>query len=109
MGSLGLAFERAASLTDSALGGRPRRGKSPTFGGRRPARNKALRKRSSTCALVLCSSSAFGVIHESVALGLGLGAALLLVDALGWRVVSVLFDRERLVTGTSGTRVRERG
>jgi hypothetical protein len=40
---------------------------------------------------------------------LGLGAALLLVDALGWRVVSVLFDRERLVTGTSGTRVRERG
>lgn len=44
-------------LTDSDFGGRPRRGMSPTSGGRRPVRNKALRKRSSTCALVLRSSS----------------------------------------------------
>ena len=51
----------------------------------------------------------FGVIHESVALGLGLGAALLLIDALGWRIVSVTFNRERLVTGSSGERVRGRG
>ena len=41
----------------------------------------------------------FGVIHASTTLALGLGAALLLEDALGWRLVSVVFDRERLVTG----------
>jgi ABC-2 type transport system permease protein len=29
-----------------------------------------------------------------------LGAALLLVDGLGWRIVSPMFDRERLVTGS---------
>jgi ABC-2 type transport system permease protein len=59
--------------------------------------------------LAVAGLLSFGVIHESVALGLGLGAALLVIDALGWRVVSVLFDRERLVTGNSRTRVRERG
>ena len=53
----GSRVEGAASLTDSVFGGRPRRGMSPTFRGRRPARNKAPRKRSSTCALVLRSSS----------------------------------------------------
>jgi hypothetical protein len=32
------------------------------------------------------------------------GPALLLLDALGWRIVSPAFDRERLITGTaSGT------
>jgi len=44
-------------LTGSVLGGRPRRGNSPTFCGRRPARKRALRKRTSMCALVLRSSS----------------------------------------------------
>jgi ABC-type Na+ efflux pump permease subunit len=41
-----------------------------------------------------------GVIHATLGLALGLGAALLLVDGLGWRIVSAMFDRERLITGT---------
>jgi ABC-2 type transport system permease protein len=43
-----------------------------------------------------------GGAHDLVALAVGLGAALLAVDAVGWRVVAALFDRERLVTGRSG-------
>jgi len=50
--------------------------------------------------LAVTALLSFGVIQQSVTLGVGLGAALLMIDALGWRVVSVLFDRERLVTGT---------
>jgi hypothetical protein len=51
-------------------------------------------------AVVLTSLVAFDVIHATVGLALGLGAALLIADALGWRIVSPLFDRERLITGT---------
>jgi ABC-2 type transport system permease protein len=50
--------------------------------------------------IILTSLIAFGVIHATLGLALGLGAALLVVDRVGWRVVSALFDRERLVTGT---------
>jgi ABC-2 type transport system permease protein len=50
--------------------------------------------------IILTSLIAFGVIHATLGLALGLGAGLLVVDRLGWRVVSVLFDRERLITGT---------
>jgi hypothetical protein len=42
----------------------------------------------------------FDVIHATLGLAFGLGALLLVLDRLGWRVVSVLFDRERLITGT---------
>ena len=49
--------------------------------------------------LAVTALLSFGVIQQSVALGVALGAALLLVDVLGWRIVSALFDRERLVTG----------
>ena len=42
----------------------------------------------------------FNVIHATLGLALGLGIALLVGYRLGWRVVSALFDRERLVTGT---------
>jgi ABC-2 type transport system permease protein len=42
----------------------------------------------------------FNVIHATLKLALGLGVALLVLDRLGWRVVSALFDRERLITGT---------
>jgi len=52
--------------------------------------------------LAVTALLSFGVIQQSVALGLGLGAALLVVDVLGWRIVSVMFSRERLVTGRSG-------
>ncbi len=50
--------------------------------------------------VAVTSLIAFDVIPASLALALGLGAALLLADALGWRIVSPMFDRERLVTGT---------
>jgi len=41
-----------------------------------------------------------GGFHVTLGLAIGLGAALLLVDSLGWRVVSPMLDRERLITGT---------
>ena len=44
---------------------------------------------------------AFNVIHATLGLALGLGAALLLLDGLGWRIMSAIFDRERLITRTS--------
>ena len=43
---------------------------------------------------------AYHVIHATVGLALGLAAALLLANSLGWRFVSAMFDRERLITTT---------
>jgi ABC-type Na+ efflux pump permease subunit len=40
------------------------------------------------------------VIHATRGLAIGAGIALLLAIRVGWRVVSALFDRERLITGT---------
>ena len=37
-----------------------------------------------------------GVIQQAIVV---VAAALLLIDLLGWRIVSTMFDRERLVTG----------
>ena len=51
-------------------------------------------------AVIVSALIAFGVIHATVGLALGLGVLLLVLDRLGWRVVSALFDRERLITGT---------
>jgi hypothetical protein len=42
----------------------------------------------------------FNVITPTLGLALGLAAALLIVDVLGWREVAAMLDRERLVTGT---------
>jgi len=42
----------------------------------------------------------FNVITPTLGLALGLAAALLIVDVLGWRAVAAMFDRERLITGT---------
>ena len=44
--------------------------------------------------------TALNVIHATVGLAVGAGAVLLLADRLGWRLVSAMFDRERLVTGS---------
>lgn len=41
----------------------------------------------------------FQIIRPSVPLAIGLAVALLVADAAAWRVVSRLFDPERLVTG----------
>jgi ABC-2 type transport system permease protein len=50
--------------------------------------------------LAVTTLIAFDVIHASLALGLALGVALLLLNRVGWRLVSALFDRERLIAGT---------
>jgi hypothetical protein len=52
------------------------------------------------CSRVVTTLIAIGKIHVTLGLALGLGAALLLLDAQGWRIVSPAFDRERLITGT---------
>ncbi len=45
----------------------------------------------------------FQVITPSVPLAVGCALALLAIDLLAWRVVSGMFDRERLVTGHSAS------
>ncbi len=50
--------------------------------------------------LAIIALMQFKVITPSTSLALTLAAALLIVDALGWRVVAAIFDRERLVTGS---------
>ncbi|MGF1428008.1 ABC transporter permease [Kitasatospora sp. LaBMicrA B282] len=49
--------------------------------------------------LAVTSLMSFGVIKPTLTLALGLAAALLAIDLLAWRLVAVLFDRERLITG----------
>lgn len=46
----------------------------------------------------------FRVITPSVPLAIGIAAGLATLDGVAWRVVSYLFDRERLVTGARGRR-----
>ncbi|SEL47010.1 ABC transporter permease [Streptacidiphilus jiangxiensis] len=41
----------------------------------------------------------FDVIQPSVGLAVGLGAGLLVIDLIAWRLVAAMFHRERLVTG----------
>jgi ABC-type transport system involved in multi-copper enzyme maturation permease subunit len=43
---------------------------------------------------------ALNVIHATLSLALGLAAALLVLNRLGWRITSAMFDRERLIAGT---------
>jgi ABC-type transport system involved in multi-copper enzyme maturation permease subunit len=43
---------------------------------------------------------AFNVIPPTPAVALAFGAALLILDRLGWRIASAIFDRERLITGS---------
>jgi len=53
--------------------------------------------------LVLVTSFiAFDVIAPTLGLAVGFGAVLLIADAMGWRIVAPMFDRERLITGTRG-------
>jgi ABC-type Na+ efflux pump permease subunit len=51
-------------------------------------------------AIAVAYLIALNVIHATLGLALVVAAALLVLDGLGWRVVSAAFDRERLVTGT---------
>jgi hypothetical protein len=45
-------------------------------------------------------ATSFDVIHATLRLAIGL-AVLLLANALGWRIVAPMFDRERLLTATT--------
>ena len=51
-------------------------------------------------AILVAYLTAFNVIHATPGLVLGVAAALLVLDGLGWRIVSAAFDRERLITGS---------
>jgi ABC-2 type transport system permease protein len=51
-------------------------------------------------AIAVTSLVAYKVIPASTGLAVALGAALLAVDRIGWRVTSAAFDRERLITST---------
>lgn len=50
--------------------------------------------------LAIAALIAFNAVHASLALAIGLAAALLTLDGLGWRIMLAMFDRERLITGT---------
>jgi hypothetical protein len=49
----------------------------------------------------LTSLVSFQIITPSVPLAVGCALGLLVIDLLAWRIVSRLFDPERLVTGHS--------
>jgi ABC-type transport system involved in multi-copper enzyme maturation permease subunit len=51
-------------------------------------------------AVVILYLIAYDVIPASLGLALGFAVLLVVLDVLGWRIVSAMFDRERLVTGT---------
>lgn len=50
--------------------------------------------------IIVTTMLAFGAIHPSAQLAFGLGIGLVVLNRLGWRVVTHLFDRERLIIGT---------
>jgi hypothetical protein len=49
--------------------------------------------------LAIVALMQFKVITPSTGLAIGLAAVLLAVDALGWRAVGAMFDRERPIAG----------
>ena len=49
--------------------------------------------------LAIVALMTFNVITPSTGLAVGLAAVLLALDALGWRAVAAMFDRERLIAG----------
>lgn len=51
-------------------------------------------------ALLVAYLVSFNVIPESFPVALAFGLALIVADVLGWRLVTALFDRDRLITST---------
>jgi ABC-2 type transport system permease protein len=49
--------------------------------------------------LAIVSLMSFRVIQPTLAVAVTFGVGLLAIDGLAWRVVSAMFDRERLITG----------
>jgi len=50
-------------------------------------------------SVLVTSLIAFNVIRPSLVVALGGAVALLVLNRLGWRITSAMFDRERLITG----------
>jgi ABC-2 type transport system permease protein len=50
--------------------------------------------------VAVTSLIAFNVIPATARVALGFGIALLILDRIGWRFASAIFDRERLITST---------
>jgi ABC-2 type transport system permease protein len=50
--------------------------------------------------IAVTSLIAYKVIHPTLGITVGLAAALVVLDRLGWRITSASFDRERLITST---------
>jgi ABC-type transport system involved in multi-copper enzyme maturation permease subunit len=50
-------------------------------------------------AIAVTTLIAVNVIHPTARLAFALGLVLLIANRLGWRIVSAMFDRERLITG----------
>ncbi len=50
--------------------------------------------------VIMSSLVAFDVIQATRGLAIGVGVVLLVFDRWGWRIVSAMFDRERLITGS---------
>jgi ABC-type transport system involved in multi-copper enzyme maturation permease subunit len=48
--------------------------------------------------VAVTSLIAFDVIHATLGLALGLTVVLVVADGLGWKIMSAMFDRERLLT-----------
>jgi ABC-2 type transport system permease protein len=61
---------------------------------------------SSLPPLAITSLMTFGIIKPTLTLAVILAAILLAVDLAGWRVVATLFNRERLITGTTARHTR---
>jgi ABC-type Na+ efflux pump permease subunit len=51
-------------------------------------------------SVVVTSLIAFDTIQPTVGVAIGFGAALLVLDGLGWLIVAPAFNRERLIAGT---------
>ena len=51
-------------------------------------------------AAAVAALIALNVIRPTLAFGIAAAGALLILDGIGWRVTSLAFDRERLITGT---------
>ena len=50
--------------------------------------------------VAVTSLIAFNVIPATIGVAVGFGIALLILDRIGWRMASAIFDRERLITNT---------
>jgi ABC-2 type transport system permease protein len=50
--------------------------------------------------VAVTSLIAFNVIPATIGVAIGFGVALLILDRIGWRMASAIFDRERLITNT---------